>query len=122
MRPTHLQQDIRKGHQTLKAIKKYRFFILILFLLTGLVLTASLVIDEKRSQNQKEMKPKTHLADNEAAYSIKESTVLFLLCIGMIGLLGIRRYKNNNTQPESHSKLQEENYPNEAESNQRPMF
>jgi len=77
-------------------IKKYRFFILTFFLLTGLSLGTSLIFDEKHGDAKQELDKKTQVASKETASSIPKPTILFLICIGMIGLLGIRRQNNNH--------------------------
>lgn len=87
-------------------LKKYKLIVLLVLLMTGLSITGWAIsahydISLKTAKIQKELKNRNQNGDDVQAESLHNKPVLFLISIGLIGLVGIRRQrkKPDNFQP-----------------------
>ena len=89
------------------SIKKLAFLIITALLLAGLSFAATSVFHEKTDALVQELKKKNQEINTSSAASISKPTLFFLICTGLIGLLGIRRRKKKaeNLPARHHSEI-----------------
>ena len=74
---------------------KYRFLIVACILLIGLSALACFNVVEAASEPQETLIQKNMDTSSEAPASFSKSTLLLIVCIGLVGILGLRRKRAN---------------------------
>jgi hypothetical protein len=75
--------------------KKYGFLIITIILLTGLSIVVYFHLLEKKVEPQHVLIQKDLDTNVETIASVSKSTVILIICIGLVGLLGGRRKKDS---------------------------
>ena len=75
--------------------KKYRLFIVACILLMGLSALACFHVVEAASESQETLIQKNMDTSSETPATFSKSTLLLIVCIGLVGILGLRRKRAN---------------------------
>jgi flagellar basal body-associated protein FliL len=73
--------------------KKYGLLIIAIILLIGLSVVAYSHLLETKVESQQALIQEDSDASEEALASVSKSTVILIVCVGLAGLLGLRRKK-----------------------------